>query len=319
MRYILTCLVWFSSLLATSRSDIDYLMVGSSPLMLIEAIYRSFQGYRVVVVEQAKETGGAWKSVSVCGVNHVDLGCHEFGKDPHVRQFFEEYIGCPMVENAPSHLRGGSWGFYPEGGCYALLQKLEDLLYRAGGVLWLNTKLEAVRPCAQGTEVKIGENVYLASHIVITRHSEITLDGLEKTSIYRYKYPHLYLLIADSTPCQFTYSPTALEGASRLMNVTPFTDLEGTGYQLIVVQLKKETPLQRGGIFLEEMKKRGLIGKEAALVQEESCIYEQGMLAQDLIKEGKPSLPVFEILDTNHITRASQNLARWKEVIPKSR
>ncbi len=61
------------------ETDFDYIVVGSSPFSLFEAIYKRCLGNRVLVVEQGAECGGAWKSITICGVPHVDLGCHEFG------------------------------------------------------------------------------------------------------------------------------------------------------------------------------------------------------------------------------------------------
>ena len=129
-------LLWAFCLYA---ADFDCIVVGSSPLSLFEALYKRLEGKSVLVVEQAPECGGAWKSVTVCGIPHVDLGCHEFGNNRKVKEFLESYAGCKMVETLDK-----KGEFYPSGGCFELIHNLERLLALSGVNLWLSHKLETL-------------------------------------------------------------------------------------------------------------------------------------------------------------------------------
>src|SRR5690348_11005822 len=76
--------------------DFDVIVVGSSPIPLLEALYHYHSGKRVLILEEASACGGAWKSIEVCGMYPVDLGCHTLGNDKQMLHFLEEYIGCEM-------------------------------------------------------------------------------------------------------------------------------------------------------------------------------------------------------------------------------
>ena len=77
--------------------DFDYVFVGSSPISLIEALYRSYTGARVLVLEADTTIGGSWKAIDICGVPSVDMGCHQIGQDPKLRNFLENRLGCHLA------------------------------------------------------------------------------------------------------------------------------------------------------------------------------------------------------------------------------
>src|SRR5580658_9467362 len=95
MRWILFTLF----ILKGFGSDFDFAFVGSSPVLLFEALYKHHLGERIAIFEAASECGGAWKSIDICGVSHVDMGCHEIGSTPALNRFLEEYAGCSMISH----------------------------------------------------------------------------------------------------------------------------------------------------------------------------------------------------------------------------
>ncbi|HSX03546.1 MAG TPA: hypothetical protein VLG76_02330 [Rhabdochlamydiaceae bacterium] len=298
--------------------DFDCIVVGTSPTSMFEAIYQTCSGKKVLVVEKAPECGGAWKSINICGIQHADMGCHEFGNAKEVKDFFETFAGCKLVHNAPIKLesKGGNWGFYPSGGCYELIHNLELLMKKLGTVLLLNSKLETVFLDTERkvAEVKINGNRLTTSKIIVTSGAEIHFENPEYRGIQPTitKYPHLYLLISDPTPSNFTYTNYSSEGASRAMNVSRFVGLEGSGMQLIAIQLHNEKYLACGERFLNDLKKQNLIDPGAKIIEVGHYIYEQSACHGQL---GIKNNQLFEFISTGHIGQINSFLPKWKQVM----
>ena len=305
-------LLWVS-VVFPFETDFDYVVVGTNPISMFEAIYRKACGNRVLVVEQASECGGAWKSITVCGIPHVDLGCHEFGNDGSVSQFLQEYAGCKIVANAPPNQSKPSLGFYPSRGCYELTHNLERLMEHWGVMLALNTKLESVfiDSAREIAEVNVNGQRINTRKIVVTNCSYIYLENAQQVQPTTTKFPHLYLLIEDPTPSRFTYMGLSLSGCSRAMNLTQFVGLEGTGRQLIAIQVYHSQYLNDGQKCLDELKRMSLVDASARLLLTDQYTYEQSYLNQSLIKQVKPST-IFEILNTSHIANIRMYIDRWK-------
>lgn len=310
--------LWLSVTFAF-ETDFDYVVVGTNPISMFEAAYQSARGYRVLVVEQASECGGAWKSITVCGIEHVDLGCHEFGNDAGTKQFLEEYAGCTIVSNGPRDYPGKSWGFYPARGCYELTHNLELLMERFGAVLALNTCLESVfidtnRVIA---EVTLNGQRYTTSKIVVTNCSSINFEnpGFNAPPFGRTaQFPHLYLLIEDPTPPRFTYLHTNIAGCCRAMNLTQFAGLEGSGKQLISFQLRDVKQFADGEKFLSELKKQKLVDEGAIIIKTDSYLFEQSSLNRTAIQ--KPNVaPIFDVLNTSHIANIRLYIEKWKSAL----
>ena len=319
--FILFCL-WICGVYGY-ETDFDCVVVGTSPICMCEAVYKAKIGDRVLVVEKAAECGGAWKSISICGIPHVDLGCHEFGGNKQVEQFLEEYLGCKMIRNAPQNQGKGvtraDWGVYPQNGCYELARNLEYLMERSGVVLMLNSKLESVYidKARKIAELKINGSRYSTRKIVVTSYSGIQIENIPNAPAPRTsKFPHLYLLIDDPSPTRFTYHQPSISGVTRVMNVTQFSNLEGTGLQIISLQVRDEKALNQGEKCFEELKRLDLVAKSARLVCVESYVYEQSNFDRTSItKAGPEAVPIFEQLDTNHISNIGKYVDKWKKVM----
>jgi hypothetical protein len=55
---------------------LDVLVVGSSPLLLIEALYLAHTGRRVTIAEQSARFGGAWSTRPLWEFESVEIACH---------------------------------------------------------------------------------------------------------------------------------------------------------------------------------------------------------------------------------------------------
>jgi hypothetical protein len=304
------------------ETDFDYVVVGTSPISMFEAIYKRCLGNRVLVVEQGAECGGAWKSLTICGVPHVDLGCHEFGTDERVMKFLEAYAGCNMVAPNPSLTKPVPNGeFYPSEGCYELSRNLEHLMRSLGIVVLLSTRLESVfvDTSLSIAEVHFNDRRYTTKKMVVTQCSEINFDNpqIQNQPSRTQTYYHVGMLIADPTPPRFTYRNLSSHGAFRMTNYTPYSvEMKGTGKQLITVQVHSEQATKNVEQFLADLKKRGLIDPSAQLLRTENYNYKQGHLDKSAIhKLGPEAQSIFEIISTIHITNISNYIEKWEKVL----
>ncbi len=322
MKKIFLALCFWCVCLHGVETDFDYIVVGSSPFSLFEAIYKRCLGHRVLVVEQNAECGGAWKSITICGVPHVDLGCHEFGRDTRLVKFLEEYAGCNIVDTTPEMKKPIPNGeFYPSEGCFELTRNLQLLMDHFGVVLLLNSKLETVfiDTTREIAEVKINGMRYTTLKLIITSNSEITIENPEvQNNPHRpHTYYHVGMLIEDCTPPRFTYKNLNVGGASRSTNYTCYSkELKGTGKQLITVQVHGEQNLANAPNFLEELRKQGLIDQNAKLLQTENYIYKQVAFNQSALNKLTPKTQaIFEIITTSHITNLANSIEKWKTAL----
>jgi len=325
MKTLLTCLLIALRLCAFS-ADFDYVFVGSSPICLIEALYRSHMGSKVLILEAEPDLGGAWKSINICGIKNVDMGCHQIGADPKLRKFLEERVGCCFVPMNNPHkqkelLRSSDHGIYFSKGCHELVNNLEKLISKSSILLLKNHRLESVyldfdRSIAI---VKSGNKHFTTSKLVVTPSSYLEIENFPnfpKPSIS--KHYHLYLLIEDETPERFTYYNGFCAGMSRSINVTSFSaELRNKRQQLIAIQTHDQNSLNNPQFFMDELKKQQLIASHARLILSESYIYQQAHLNQSSLQNFHPKASsFFEILGTDAIWNIARHVDKWEKAFP---
>ncbi len=80
----------------------DTIIVGSSPLLLIEAIYLSRIGRKVLVLEDTSQLGGAWAHLeNNTEFPYLDIGCHYFDISRQAYEFLQSGIGLNLVPFRP--------------------------------------------------------------------------------------------------------------------------------------------------------------------------------------------------------------------------
>ena len=82
--------------------DYDWLVIGSSPISVMEALYLRARGNRVVIIEARDRIGGAWTSTDFEEFSDVDLGPHVVDRDRRTYDFLKDYIGCDMQPVSPT-------------------------------------------------------------------------------------------------------------------------------------------------------------------------------------------------------------------------
>lgn len=317
MRFIFFILLQIS-IFAT---DFDCVVIGSSPFSLFEALYQSHSGKKVLILEEAEDCGGAWKGINVCGVMHADLGCHQIGHDMQLKAFLEEYAGCKIVSMddplSPFEGAQNSNGWYFSRGCYELIDNLLKLIAVTDIVLLVNHRAEQViiDSATKTAIVQTKSGAFTTSKLILTPMSCITLNPTSTPQYYeKSKYYHLYLLIQDPTPPKFSYQGGIVSGVSRMMNLTYFVNLTGTGRHLIVVQTHNEPSLSNGELFLDALKKRQWVDPSAYILKAESYIYEAGALHQGIIAQ-MGAQEMIDLLQTGHFQSLSSYIPKWKQVL----
>ncbi|MDE3045710.1 MAG: hypothetical protein KGJ02_03605 [Verrucomicrobiota bacterium] len=297
-------------------ADYDCVFIGSSPIVLFEALYQYHSGKSVAIFEESLQCGGAWKTLSLCGIDNVDLGCHDIGNQDLMKEFLEEYAGLHIVSlTNPSGLNPlihKHEGFYFSRGCHELLSHLEYLIAQTSIALWLGYRVDDVS-IQDDEAILTGDSFQCTAKKVFgSYYSYFSIDGEARTRASKNSFHHLYLLIADPTPARFSYHGHLGRRATRAMNLTHFTDLTGTGLQLIAIQVNQPKDLLCTEEFLQELKKKKLIDEEAYLIREEPYTYEQW----PPITIPSQYAPYIEKLDTSAIWNMGAYIPRWKEVLP---
>lgn len=317
LRFLILILVQLSLFAA----DFDCIIVGTSPFSLFEALYQFHTGKKVLILEESSQCGGAWKGIDICGVMHADLGCHQIGHDTRLKEFLEEYAGCKIVSLDNPHLPfeegKGPNGWYFSRGCYELVDNLLRLISKTDIVLFTENKVENVKiDASQNVAIVQTKNRFFTTHkLIVTPMSSLTFSPSTSPQNYgKSRYFHLYLLVQDPTPPRFTYQQGLMSGVSRMMNLTHFVGLVGSGRQLIVVQTHREQNLANGQIYLEALKSNHLVGEGAYILQSEPYIYETGAFHQGMISQ-MGAQGIVEVLQTGHFQNLNNYIPKWKQVL----
>ena len=80
----------------------DCILIGSGPVNLIEAMFLSKQGKKVLVLEQSEHIGGAWGKVPLKkGWPDFQLGCHIWDIEPKALNFLSEFLDMDLAKMKP--------------------------------------------------------------------------------------------------------------------------------------------------------------------------------------------------------------------------
>jgi hypothetical protein len=322
MRLPFLWLIVIHGWLAAIQPDFDVTVVGTSPVSMLEAIYHLAENKCVLIVESAERCGGAWKSIDICGIPNVDLGCHLVGSDLRLKNFFETYFGCKFVclthpdqETDPSH-QACMNGFYFSSGCYEMISHLEAaILSRPNGLL-LRKKLQSIFIDQENSLVRLnlGDLQYTTAKLILTPAVDVQLDHPQfatKQSHMR-TYAHLYLLVDDPTPVRFTYISGILTGMSRAMNLTPFIDMPRSNLQLIAIQTVPGKE-REASYFLEGFKAQNLLTEQAQLLAWDTYVYQQASVNLSQIQ--KLGGGMVELLDSSSFGGIIKYFDKWKKAL----
>jgi len=299
MHRIAFFLLWILSLCA---AQYDCIFIGSSPLMLFEALYQHALGKQVLILEEHSVCGGSWQSIDICGVMHADLGCHEIGNLLQLKEFLQEYGGCSLRS-----FESGTQVYF-SGGCYELIHNLEQRICYSSIHLLKNHKVDRVRFEEQTAIVESQGERFRCNKVYAPSYTQFAIGDESPKPLQKHKFPHLYILIHDPTPARFAYRAN-ISNAVRMMNLTHFVDLAGTQMQLIVFQTWN-TDLSAEQ-FLSNLKSQNLVDSAAYILKAEWFIYEQ-YPSTTIQLAGNPC---FEQLRTFSFTSIAEHVERWKKAL----
>ena len=299
--------------------DYDAVFVGSSPISLCEALYHSYMGERVLIVEQMAECGGAWKSIHICGISHADMGCHDVTwSDQNLTNFFEQYLGCKIVSFSHpliSHamMPGNAWFSF---GCYELISNILKLISQTSIDLRTNCQLERVSFEDPHLVLHLtGNHKTTAKKIYMTPLSTFAIQN-QPVPTHRGKYYHVYLLVQDPTTPKFTSGYFGGAGFSRMMNLTYSSGLYGSGRQLIVLQTCSESDYTQAQVenFIQQLKQKNFLDSSAYLLRFEPYTFEATYGGVNLHQLTPLQRSHFETLNTGSLGGMSSYITKWKQV-----
>ena len=79
-------------------------ILGTSPVLLMEGLFRARAGQQVVFVEANADIGGAWALTQAMGLSDVEAACHLIVNYRNVYKFMVDDCGIPMEVVAPQPL-----------------------------------------------------------------------------------------------------------------------------------------------------------------------------------------------------------------------
>ena len=79
----------------------DTIIVGSSPLLMMEAIYLGRSGRKVLLLEKNEQLGGTWGRLDAVEGPYLDIGCHYFDISQRAYEFLRSGIGLNLVPFSP--------------------------------------------------------------------------------------------------------------------------------------------------------------------------------------------------------------------------
>jgi hypothetical protein len=80
-----------------SAPDYEDVVIGSSPLMILQAMYLARRGRHVCVLERSDDLGGNWQMATLESGDKVEIACHLIEVFPGVYDLLQEYSGVPFV------------------------------------------------------------------------------------------------------------------------------------------------------------------------------------------------------------------------------
>jgi hypothetical protein len=92
----------------TSREphEFDVICVGTSPLMIIEALHQAEGGKRTLLIDAADRCGGAWSEFQVFGLTHVEISPHFIRYDETAYNYLRNVVGLSLepMPTGPAYL-----------------------------------------------------------------------------------------------------------------------------------------------------------------------------------------------------------------------
>lgn len=89
--------------------DFDIVLVGSSPLIILEAILKSKRGFKVCILDSNQNFGGSWSYDQISSGFLIEQACHLIEPVPDIYSILESFSGVPfsVLNPQPARCLGG--------------------------------------------------------------------------------------------------------------------------------------------------------------------------------------------------------------------
>ncbi len=77
----------------------DYIYIGTGPVLVLDAINRSFKGKTILMVDKASDIGGAWKPINLFGGNTTENAVHYLLPCYECYDFLENTLRIPLDDS----------------------------------------------------------------------------------------------------------------------------------------------------------------------------------------------------------------------------
>lgn len=80
---------------------LDRIIIGSSPLAIVEAVFLRSKGFSVLNIDERKSVGGAWSTIKHPGFPEVELGCHIWSFHKETYKLLEQLLNIELLKLSP--------------------------------------------------------------------------------------------------------------------------------------------------------------------------------------------------------------------------
>jgi hypothetical protein len=208
-------------------------------------------------------------------------------------------------------------GYYFSQGCYELISRLEEAIKSRPNAALLHHRLESIfiDSSKESVELSFGGGRSSTSKLILSPASQFRVENPSYVNqeARGHIYPHLYLLIEDAAPANFTYLNGITRGMSRGMNLTPFLKFLSENLQLIVIQTHLKTDLEDAERFFRALIDQGYLSSNAKIVTTDRYFYSQSHMNVSAVSQlgGK----LVEVLDTSSFSGMVRYLEKWKSAM----
>jgi len=93
----------FTNMFFREMRTFDAIFIGTSPVMILEALQTSLEGKSVLMIDRRDSLGGAWHTAVLGSFKGIEIGCHYIKRYRKGYAFLEELIGrtLPVMDPQP--------------------------------------------------------------------------------------------------------------------------------------------------------------------------------------------------------------------------
>jgi len=86
-----------------SATAIDCIIIGTSPIFIMEAAYQSSLGKSVLMIDNKDRIGGSWASINIFGLHEVENAIHYFLQNPVGFTFMKDVLRWNVTTSEKKH------------------------------------------------------------------------------------------------------------------------------------------------------------------------------------------------------------------------